>query len=79
LSVLAGCVVRRLVTTNGYSIESSFDTLGMSTPDQLLYVAYLVQGFQRTVMVRVPWRCSAVLHVGLAQVNTNADAKASPA
>ena len=36
-----------------YSIESSFDTLGMSMPDQLLYVADLVQGSQRTVMVRV--------------------------
>ena len=41
--------------------------------------AYLVQGSQRTVMVRVSWPCSVVPHVGSAQVNTNADAKASPA
>jgi hypothetical protein len=43
----------RLVTTKRYSIESSFDTLGMSMPAQLLYVADQVQVSQRTVMVRV--------------------------
>ena len=41
--------------------------------------AYPVQGSQRTVMVRVSRPCSVLRHFGLAQVNTNADAKAPPA
>jgi hypothetical protein len=42
-------------------------------------LATVVPGAQRTVMVRASWPCSVVPHVGSAQVNTNAEAKASPA
>jgi hypothetical protein len=41
-------------------------------------LAKVVPGSQRTVMVRASWPCSVVPHVGSAQVNTNAEAKASP-
>jgi hypothetical protein len=53
LRVVLSSRTLRLVTTKRYSIESSFDTLGMSMPAQLLYVADQVQVSQRTVMVRV--------------------------